>query len=366
MIIDNLFFELLRVAVGVDDKLSSTPTQTDWQILFEISQKQSLVGVCFDGLHCLGADSDDGFTKIGMSEDLFFSWMGMAAQINLRNEILNQQCVALQKQLLLDGYRSSILKGQGVATLYGEELQSFRQSGDIDVLMWKEGLSFRDNKREVIDYALCIDPSARGSEHHIAVHLYEDTEVEMHYAPAYFCNPFTNRRFRKWYESKRDDVVKVKGFDFYMPSTEFNIVFLLAHAYRHYMGEGIGFRQMMDYYFVLKSWDGDSKKMRGSLSSLGLLKFAGAVMWVLNTVFGLDLEFMICEPNERLGRKLLCHIMQGGNFGHHNTENVASKNTHIGRFINQVIQDLSLSVYYPSEALWAPLSMIREFIRIRI
>lgn len=192
------------------------------------------------------------------------------------------------------------------------------------------------------------------------------------------------------------------------------------------MSEGVGLRQLMDYYFVLKELDKkaygekavltktekktdsvssgsanldnansssvienklsssaakssldangieepasvkNNKNICSVLKSLNMLKFAGAVMFVMKEVFGMDEQFMICEPNERLGRKLLAHVMQGGNFGHHNTETVASKNSHVGRFINQVAQDLSLSVDYPAEALWAPISMIREFLRIRI
>lgn len=361
-----LFFELVKVSVEFQNRLSRTPTECEWNELFDMAIKQSLVGVCFVGMQKLGADANEGFSQIGISEELYLDWMGMAAQISMRNETVNKQCATLQRMLSADGFKSSILKGQGVATLYGEDLHGFRQSGDIDVLMWKDGLSFNRNKREVIDYAHGIDSSACGSEHHVGVHLFGGTDVEMHYAPAYFCNPFTNKRFRKWFESERNNVEKVKDFGFYMPSTEFNVVFLLAHAFRHYMSEGIGLRQMMDYYYVLKKWNGDSEALRSILSSFGMLKFAGAVMWLMQEVFGLDFEFMICEPNESLGRKLLNHIMQGGNFGHHNTETVASKNTHIGRFINQVKQDISLSVYYPTEALWAPLSMIREFLRIRI
>ena len=308
--------------------------------------------------------------------------MGMAAKIQQRNQVVDEQCVALQKRLAADGFRGCVLKGQGVAQLYSELLRGLRQSGDIDVLMWKDVFSFAENKRAVIEYAKNIDPNAEGAEHHVGVHLFQDTEVEMHYAPAYFCNPFANKRFRLWVEEHREPMDS--GIGFMMPNKDFNLVFLLAHTFRHYMTEGVGLRQLMDYYFVLLSASQEdkngstgspvkkavliknSKNICEVLDSFNMLKFAGAVMWVMKEVFGLEREFMICEPNERLGRKLLAHIMQGGNFGHHNTETAASKQTHVGRFINQVAQDLSLSVYYPSEALWAPIAMIRDFIRIRI
>ena len=68
----------------------------------------------------------------------------------------------------------------------------------------------------------------------------------------------------------------------------------------------------------------------------------------------------------RYGRMLLAHIMDGGNFGKYKTATVASRHTHVGRFVNQLTHDLRLMWYYPREATWAPLSMIREFIRVRL
>ena len=161
--INELFFELIRVAIGTQESLSRLPSEAEWEELFEMAVKQSLVGVCFTALHRLGADSDEGFAQIGMSEELYFDWMGMAAQINMRNEQVNRQCVELQKRLAAEGFRSSILKGQGVAALYRLHendndpsassgtnencrrdgslhpkpstinLSGFRQSGDIDI-----------------------------------------------------------------------------------------------------------------------------------------------------------------------------------------------------------------------------------------
>lgn len=360
---NQLFFELIQVAIGVRACLSHSPNKNEWEALYAIAQRQSLVGISFVGVQKLLKQMQKP------SEDLCLTWIGMAAKIQQKNEVLNRQCAELQTKFSADGFRSCVLKGQGVATFYGKHLRGLRQSGDIDVLIWKEGISFHKNRQEVIAYAHSMDATACGAEHHIGVHLFEDTDVEMHYAPAYFCNPFANMRFRRWFECEREHLVKVEDLDLYMPSAEFNIVFLLAHSFRHYMSEGVGLRQLMDYYFVLKSLSNSNLKgedLKKTLSSLNMLKFAGAVMWVMNEVFGMSEQYMICEANKRLGRKLLAHVMQGGNFGHHNTETIANKQTHVGRFINQVAQDLSLSFDYPAEALWAPISMIREFIRIRI
>lgn len=150
-----------------------------------------------------------------------------------------------------------------------------------------------------------------------------------------------------------------------VPDAEFNRVFLLAHAFRHYLSEGLGLRQVMDYYFLLRNLNNNNNldlNHNNLIKRLGMERFEKAMKWVIGYVFeGKDIE-----DGRKYGRMLLTHIMEGGNFGKYKSKTVASRHTHMGRFINQLTHDLRLMVRYPQEALWAPLSMIREFVRIRI
>lgn len=139
-----------------------------------------------------------------------------------------------------------------MATLYGE-FSALRQSGDIDVLLWKDGLSLKENRKAVMELARGLDSEASGSEHHVHAHIFSDTEVELHFEPSYFCNPWANRRFRRWGEEHREDMVCCEELGFMVPDAEYNIVFMLSHIFRHYVSEGVGMRQLMDYYFVLRA-----------------------------------------------------------------------------------------------------------------
>ena len=47
MNIEQLFFELLRVSIGMSGCLSKTPTNEEWKALYDMAKKQTLVGVCF-------------------------------------------------------------------------------------------------------------------------------------------------------------------------------------------------------------------------------------------------------------------------------------------------------------------------------
>ena len=45
-----IFFELIRVSIGCQNSLSRVPTVSEWQDVYQMVEKQSLVGICFNGV----------------------------------------------------------------------------------------------------------------------------------------------------------------------------------------------------------------------------------------------------------------------------------------------------------------------------
>lgn len=348
--IETLFFELIRVAIGAAYSLSHTPSNKEWKALYGMVQKQSLVGVCFAGLRRLGADADEGCARIGISEMLYLTWMGMAAKIQQKNKIVDEQCVALQKRLSADGLRSSILKGQGVGQLYAEHLLGLRQSGDID--LWIDGdrdavLNYFREKGIKVSYT---------SIKHSQVEIFEDTEVEVHSRPSWFYSPINDKRFMQWLDSvKPKQFENVNALGFCSPNIEFNLVFILIHIYRHLFEEGIGLRQLLDYYFVLlASSEEERKDAYDMVCKLGMQKFAAAVMYVLRVSFDLKEELMLCKESSERGRELLDEIMIGGNFGKFDTRYGVRRKGRLNRGFNTIERNKRFFCSYPSEILWAP------------
>ena len=104
---------------------------------------------------------------------------------------------------------------------------------------------------------------------------------------------------------------------------------------------------------------GKTEDVADTLSYLGLLDIAGAVMWVLKEVLGLEEKYLIAPIEERRGRFLYEEIMRGGNFGmHDSTRKPKSK---IGKNIERLKQDLRLVRYFPSECLWEPIFRVWHF-----
>ena len=304
---NRLFFDLIKVSIGKAGCLSHSPNAEEWGELYAMAKKQSLVGVCFAGVQRLQQQQQEP------PEMLYLTWMGMAAKIQQWNEAVNRQCVNLQKRLAADGFRNCVLKGQGVATLYGEHLRGLRQSGDIDC--WVEG-----GFEKVNAWAQKIAPSKGINQHHIHFDIYNDTEVELHYYPFNLTSPSKNKILRKFFKDQEEICfTNESSLGFCVPTSEFNLVFLMVHIFHHLFTEGVGLRQLMDYYMVLCTASGSKfqkvSEVQVVVRALGLERFASALMWVLGEVFGLEREQMLWEPNKEDGTFLLEEVMLSGNFG---------------------------------------------------
>lgn len=358
-IINKLFFELIRVAIGTQACLSHTPSADEWGELYAMAKKQSLVGICFAGVQKLQKQEQCPH------EMLYLQWMGMAAKIQQRNEVVNRQCVEVQKRLSEAAMRSSILKGQGIAALYklrDESLElidmsGLRQSGDIDVYV--------DCGREkAIEYARSIQDEVDWDYKHLHLKVFKDTEVEMHYVPEVFLNLRKNKKLHQWFNEPlvQSSIFQVSG-EFVTPSAEFITFYILLHIYRHFLYEGVGLRQLMDYYFVLRSQIMDERliindDMLRLLKEFGMMRFTRGVVWVMKSVFGLEKGYLICEPDETEGRYILNKVMMGGNFGHHDERLSGGSEGKIGTVKRIVKHNMHLLTHYPEDTLWTPIWIV--------
>lgn len=347
-----MFFELIRVAIDTQQSLSHLPLANEWEELFELAKKQSLVGITFIGLQKLGADADEGFARIGMSEDLYFTWVGVAAKINVQNELVNQQCAKVQEELGKASFASCILKGQGVASLYGD-LSQFRQSGDIDV--WVDA-----DSAQVLQFVNKVTPNRNFTNKHASLNAFADTEVELHWIPSTMVNPFVNSSLKKYYHSMAalqmgNKVMLDGGVEICAPTAEFQCVHLMLHLFDHFLYEGIGLRQLMDLYFAMKTPLAQETKycIVERYRDFKVYDFACGINWVIMHVFG-ERDCLLCEPDEKLGRELIREIMEGGNFGKYSKENKVKDESFGQRMVRRLKRRVRLMKYSPWDVLLAP------------
>ena len=349
MISMTLFYELIQVALGNRAVLSKTPSDEEWERLYILCQQQAVTGVTFDALNKLNGQG------LKPPKKLLYQWIGNAEQIKARNLLVNKRCGEVTRMFAETGFRTCILKGQGNARLYPNSLS--RMTGDIDV--WVDA-----DRSRIDEFIHRHFPDIRGGRMHIEFPVFDDVPVEVHYIPIYMYAPSHNRMIQAYFQELADkqfeNHVAFEGCDgnCAVPATEFNLIQQMAHMMNHFMGEGIGLRQFIDYYYVLKSLPlTPSPKGEGSdyqllFKRMGLLKFAQGVMWVEKELFGLKDEYLIVEPSERIGRAIQQTIEEGGNFGHHNRLNIYRHQSLFGRAVGGALQSLRAMHYFPLEASW--------------
>ena len=362
---NGLFFELLQIAIGNRQAFTSCPTDVEWESLYGICEKHALLGIAFAGVERLPKEQVPPF-------DVLAEWVHDAQVAKERNEKLNAECDALTKWLERDGFGSCILKGQSNQVNFPEHLRDYRTAGDIDVWVMPKGeedVPLRKRRRSVMKYVKEKVGDQRVIYHHVDFPVMK-TEVEIHFTPSWMKNPFHNHRMQKYFEREWNNIEKT-DYGFYIPSSCLNVVYQLTHIYRHLFNEGIGLRQIIDYYFVLRKFEGlkgcgERLEIMNVIERLGLKTFASAVMWVIQEVLVPSLPscedkdwqkccpWMICKPNENEGRFLLSEILQAGNFGMHDERANGEYNSGtLSHTIYKIKRNLRLSISYSSEVLWA-------------
>lgn len=407
-----IFFEFLRFCIGTVQEVPSSMKGADWRVLYAMARKQCLVGVLFDGIKRLPAD-------VGMDKGLLFQWMAQNQTLRKANARLDKAAVEVAEWFGKKGFRTCVLKGQGNALLYPSGME--RTPGDID--LWVDG-----GDRKVVSFVRSLSPDEKVCYHHIGFPEYNGVEVEVHFRPSFLFCFRHNRRLQGYYERVMDEQfahrVKLGGQgEVAVPKAEFNLIFQLTHIFTHLMNEGIGLRQLLDYFFVLKNtdfigntdgdaffantdctdntdriggnaesggfWantncsdntdriggnvDGDGfllntnctdltdrGLLQDELRRLGLWEFAGAVMYIMKEVFGLEDNRLIVPPDVKRGRLVLKEVLEAGNFGQYDKRNWFGHSA-LGHNLQRLYRDMRLVRYFPEEALSEPFFRIWHF-----
>ena len=457
-------FRFLRFSLGLEGEvkglLDGRKGSFDWDACYQFAKRQTLVGVLFDGIQRLPKE-------LAPARPLLLRWLSDSESIRRRNMRMDRASAYIYNKVCAAGFRCCILKGQGNALLYPHP--SSRTPGDVDV--WVVA-----NREELRHIALSLTEgdgsSLQESLNHIGLTVH-GVSVELHSTPALLNSPLHNSRLQKWLKRNADlqcsnrIALPNNAGEVAVPTLSFNIIYQLCHLFHHCFYEGVGLRQIVDYYLVLKNtdfsgntngasgntdrdevllntdcmdstdsssgdFDGDgcflntdftdftdrvsgntdedgvlsntdytdfTDRVSGNtdegcfllntdcadfldsssgglgevdsggalvalqeeLKWLGLWEFAGAVMYVLREVMGLDEKRMICAPDERRGRLLLEEIMAGGNFGHYDTRNHFGQGA-LWHNIQRFRRDWRMLRFYPSEALSEPLFRVCHFL----
>ena len=244
-------FDFLKYCLGAKSDVNKMIAGIDWQMLYSFASKQALLGLCFDGIERLGKEYPEELKLNPIGRELLMTWMGKAQQIRRQNMKVNLVASKLYSMFREDGLRCCILKGQGNALMYPNAYS--RNPGDIDV--WVNA-----SREYLTEYAKChfkLEDDIRF--HHLETTM-DGVPVELHFFPCIMNNPIYNARLQKWFKRNADlqcsNVVSLPDGigEIAIPTTAFNVIYQLCHLYHHFFDEGIGMRQIIDYFLVVNDF----------------------------------------------------------------------------------------------------------------
>ena len=245
------FFAFLKYCLGYKENMSRVIAGMNWHELYSFASKQALLGLCFEGIERLGEEYPEELKQNPIERELLMTWMGKAQQIRRQNMKVNAVVSKLFSMLREDGMRCCILKGQGNALMYPNPYS--RTPGDIDV--WIDA-----SRERIMEYAqkkFELEDDIRLQ--HLETSL-DGVPVELHFFPCSMNNPIYHARLQKWFRRNAElQCSHIVGLpdgagDIAIPTTAFNVVYQLTHLYHHFFDEGIGMRQIIDYFLVVNEF----------------------------------------------------------------------------------------------------------------
>ena len=361
------FFELLQLSLGTRDCLSRVPSALEWDGLFAEADKQALIGIIISGLEHLPETQKP--PKV-----LLLTWIGLTIQIEQQNKLTTSVCKRICLQLEKDGFTPCILKGQSNYRYYPPELHKKRSCGDVDVWVQPEEEGCKHPVKTVIEYVqsnfnmngLCWLHTSHEDE--------SGVPVEVHLRASFMSEPSQNRRFQKHFADVTTcrGFVELDGFNMPVMKVDEDVIYQMNHIYRHLMDEGVGLRQVVDYFWLLKAWNEQHVRSKEEtmkiVTWLGMKKFAGALMYVLRVVCGMPEEMLLCPASVKDGQFLVNEILLSGNFGHGDPRVGAtgSKGTYLssraGQALRRFKRNMRFFTSYPGEVIWEPVVRVEHFV----
>ena len=344
-------FKLLQVAIGNQKELPRQLTDDEWKGLYSACETQLVLGFTFSGIQKLPEEQMP-------PAELLAKWQKVALIENERRkrgaEICRKACETHER----NGFYSCVLmprpsKSPCIGGLGGDPK-------DIDILCWSKDK--KDGKRTIVEY---VNFQYVSSTKHIKPKVVRhhvnfasgNIPLEVHFKSDYLNCPWYNKQYEAWIGEMVESASKLESCE--LP-VEFYVVYQLLHLYRKLFCEGIRFGHLVEYYYTLRELSSLSTGEGGGrghvmhiIERLGMRKFVGAVMYVLQTVFAMPDEYLLCKPDVRHGSFVLKMTNLAGEYGRaYERTRTLSRLGKIGRYLYWIKRNKPFITQYPSEMLF--------------
>lgn len=240
---------LVRLGMHAGTELVPVPAGVDWAALYERAGEQGVRAIAWDGYARL---YEAGMVTADMDKITKKRWVGSLLTSAEKTYPAYRATVGhLASFYAKHGIRMMVLKGYGLSLNY--PVPEHRPCGDVDI--WCFGEYRRADRLLQEELGIRVD----GSHHHHTTFHFEGQFFENHYdfvnVHAHPSSKVVEARLKEL-AFQAGETVHLDGVPVYLPSPDFNALFLLRHTAAHFAGEQMTLRQLLDWgTFVQKYHD---------------------------------------------------------------------------------------------------------------
>ncbi len=306
------FFALLRAGLWEKDVRLSHLKKVDFNEVYRFAGEQSIVGLIAAGI--------EHVVDVKIPQSTALTFVGDTLQLEQRNQTMNQFIAKLVERLKKEDILTLLVKGQGIAQCYKRPL--WRTSGDVDLFL--DDANYQKAAKMLPAFASYMEEEDKAVRH-LAMTI-GGFVVELH---GTLCSQkrksvdngviavqkdtFENQRFRIWHNNSTNVL---------LPCANNDVIFVFAHIYQHFFGEGIGLRQICDWCRLLWTFKDeiDRPLLESRLNRMHLLDKWCAFAALAVDYLGMPVESMpLYNPSKKWKKKadgIIALILESGNFGH--------------------------------------------------
>ena len=247
------FCSLLQIATGKQTLLSHVLSDEEWKNMYHLAKKQALLGIAFEGVKKLPQEQ-------WPTGDIVLTWTTATEGVKRRNMRTTDVCLRLTKELAKEGFEVCILKGQANHVYYDrlsseQSLGMLRVCGDVDAWIWPKE-EVKHPVRTIINYCKHNNILVSLCHLHAEVKPVCGVPIEIHFRPSFLNAPWRNRCFQKLFQTAKFEEVEIDKCGMVKKlRVDYDLIFQMNHIYRHLLDEGVGLRQVFDFYVLLKDYN---------------------------------------------------------------------------------------------------------------
>lgn len=307
---DNLFLSLVRCAVSGHCQDSFALNGKDWAEIIKSSNSQAVTALVIDGLQNY-IESNPGcnpFVNETVGDKMKrIQWLGNIVAFERMYAKHEKTMANLAQLYATKDLRMMVLKGYGLSLDW--PVPNHRSVGDLDIYnfgKWKEA-----DDLVTKEHGIKVD---EGHEHH-TIFNFNGVPVENHYD---FINTKAHRDAPKietqlkMLAERESREIEVQGAKIYLPSADFNAIFLMRHMGQHFAGEHLNLRQVLDWGFFMRAHHNEVNwnKAINFLKEIGLRTFFNQINAICADYLGFsETCFPNIERNKELEERILMDIL---------------------------------------------------------